>query len=328
MKTSLICAICTPLRNDESLHIEGLAAHLDDQWRHGVAGVFVAGTMGRMQLLSDKTYQDLVRYSASLAAGCGEIMVGVGDTSFVRTLQRIQYVEQFNVDGLVVLAPFLHPLSQSELIDYFCGLADHAQKPLYLYDNPYLINTKLDIETVLELSKHPNIRGIKCSSDWAWTRHLMSRIDGTFRVIPAQAELVDMLVRCGVRDNLDGIFAVVPDLLESIVEAAELGDWELAAAQQKKMTGLLCLLRTKYPLLPACSAILNARGIPGQVFPSPLKPLMPQEREQLFAEPLICTLLNRPANGDGVARSPRRPLSDSCGNGDVVYQSGVGSHDS
>ena len=71
--------------------------------------------MGRMQLLDDKTYQDLVRYTARLAAGRGEIMVGVGDTSFVRTLRRIEYAQQFDVDGAVVLSPFLHPLSQPDL---------------------------------------------------------------------------------------------------------------------------------------------------------------------------------------------------------------------
>ena len=158
MKTFLISAICTPLRSDESLHIEGLTAHLDDQWRHGIAGVFVAGTMGRMQLLADRAYRDLVRYATRLAAGCGEIMVGVGDTSFVRTLQRIQYVEQFDVDGVVVLAPFLHPLSQPDLIDYFSELANRSQKPLYLYDNPFLLPTKPrdgDRTPTVETSKHP-----------------------------------------------------------------------------------------------------------------------------------------------------------------------------
>ena len=299
MNTFLISALCTPLRSDESLHIEGLEAHLDDQWRHGMAGIFVAGTMGRMQLLDDKTYQDLIRYTVRLAAGRGEILVGVGDTSFVRTLRRIEYVKQFDVDGVVVLSPFLHPLSQPDLIDYFSELADRSQKPLYLYDNPYLLPTKMAMETILQLSKHPNIRGIKCSADWAWTRQLMNRTDDGFRVIPAQAELIDTLVRCGVRENLDGIFSVVPNLVTSIVEAAELGQWELAATRQEQLTGLLNLVVKQYPLMPACSEILNARGIPGRMFPTPAKPLTPDQRERLLAEPVVCQLLGRPSGGDG-----------------------------
>lgn len=166
MQTRLISAICTPLNDDDSLHVDGLAAHLDDQWRHGITGVLIGGTMGLMQLLDDATYRDLVRHGVRLARGRGEVFVGAGDTSFTRTLHRIQYVGQFDIDGIVVLAPFFYPLEQTDLIAYFQGLADRSCKPVYLYDLPDLTKTALHLETVLQLSKHPNIHGIKCSGEW------------------------------------------------------------------------------------------------------------------------------------------------------------------
>jgi 4-hydroxy-tetrahydrodipicolinate synthase len=287
MKTSIIAAICTPLNDDDSLHVEGLAAHLDDQWRHGFAGVLVGGTMGLMQLLDDDTYRDLVRHAARLAKGRGEIMVGVGDASLVRTLRRIEYIEQFDVDAVVVLPPFFYPLGQADLVRYFRCLADRSRRPLYLYDLPQATKTKLELETVLELARHPNIRGIKCSGEWTWTRHLRDRVGDWFRVIPAQPELVDQLIRCGVRDNLDGIFSVAPNLTARLVEAAERSDWDQATARQRELTDLLNLVRFQYPLFPACSALLNARGVAGRVFPAPMEPLAPEIREKLLAEPLI-----------------------------------------
>ena len=107
MHTRLISALCTPLKDDETLDVAGLAIHLDDQWRNGIAGVLIGGSMGLMQLLDDPVYRDLVQYGVGMAQGHGEIMVGAGDTSFTRTLHRIQFVEQFNVDGIVVLSPLL-----------------------------------------------------------------------------------------------------------------------------------------------------------------------------------------------------------------------------
>lgn len=287
MRTHLISAICTPHTDEDSLHVDGLAAHLDDQWRHGIGGVLIAGSMGLMQLLDDATYRDLVREGVRLAQGRGEVLVGVGDTSFKRTLQRIQYVEQFDVDGVVVLSPFFFPLGQADLVHYFSSLADRSRKPLYLYDLPTTTRTNLELETVLTLSQHPNIRGIKCSGPWPATRRLMAHVDDRFRVIPAQPEIVDMLVQCGVRSNLDGIFAVVPELTASIVEAAEQGDGKLAAARQSELTELLRLVCSRYPLFPACSALLNARGIPGNFFPAPMRPLEPALREQLLDESMI-----------------------------------------
>ena len=142
--------------------------------------------MGLMQLLEDEVYHDLVQYGVGMGQGHGEIMVGAGDASFTRTLHRIQFVEQFNVDGIVVLSPYFETFEQSDLINYFRALADRIEKPLYLYDLPGVTRTRLELETVLQLSKHPNIRGIKCSGDWPSVWRLMNSVDDGFRVIPAQ----------------------------------------------------------------------------------------------------------------------------------------------
>src|SRR6476646_2011819 len=98
MQTRFISAICTPLAEDESLHVEGLEAHLEDQWQAGISGLLVAGSMGQMQLLADETYRDLIDCCVRFTAGRGELMVGVGDTSFARTRDRIHLAEQFPID--------------------------------------------------------------------------------------------------------------------------------------------------------------------------------------------------------------------------------------
>jgi 4-hydroxy-tetrahydrodipicolinate synthase len=301
----LTSAVCTPLNDDGSLHVEGLAAHLDDQWRHGISGVLVGGSMGLMQLLDDATYRDLVRHAAEFAHGRGEIFVGVGDTSFARTLKRIRYVEQFDVDGVVVLAPYFFTLGQADLIAYFEGLADQSKKPLYLYDLPQRTKTNLELATVLQLSKHPNIRGCKCSGEWSATRLLMDRVDGGFRVMPAQPLLVDMLARCGVRENLDGIFSLVPGLAVSIVEAAGRGDYAEAAARQGRLTEFLNRILATGRLFPACTAILNARGVPGRVHVAPMKSLDSATIEKLLADPIVQEAMRSGSSAQPVSAAPR-----------------------
>lgn len=291
MNTRLITALCTPLNDDGSLHVDGLAAHLDDQWRHGIAGVLVAGTMGLMQLLDDDTFHNLVRQSVQLSKGRGEVLVGVGDTSFTRTMTRIRYVEQFDVDGIVVLSPYFFQLNQAELVAYFSGLADQSKKPIYMYDLPGRTKTSLELDTVLQLAKHPNIHGIKCSGEFTGTRRLMDHVGDSFRVVPAQPLIVDMLVRCGVRENLDGIFGILPGLSVGIAEAAEKGDYALASERQNDLTEFLHLVVGKYPLFPACSVVLNARGIPGRTHPFPMKSLDAAQAAKLLDEPLLRKLL-------------------------------------
>src|SRR5690242_20208437 len=119
---SLISAIGTPLTPDESLHVEGLRAHLDDQWRNGISGVLVAGTMGLLPLLTDETYQQLARESAQYSKQRGEIFVGAGDCSFARTKARIEFLNQLSIDAVVVLTPYFVQFTQAELIEYFQAL--------------------------------------------------------------------------------------------------------------------------------------------------------------------------------------------------------------
>ena len=69
------------------------------------------------------------------------------------------------VDGVVVLAPYFYQLGQVDLIAYYRGLADQCRKPLYMYDLPQRTRTNLELETVLQLAEHANIRGIKCSGE-------------------------------------------------------------------------------------------------------------------------------------------------------------------
>lgn len=284
----MITALGTPLTSEEELHIPGLEAHIHDQLAHGINGFLVAGTMGLMQLLTESTYRQLVEQSVHFNAGKAELLVGVGDTSFVRTRDRIRMVEQFDIDGVVALAPFFLKFSQEDLVDYYLLLADLSSKPLYLYDLPQTTGTKLEVETVLKLAEHPNIHGIKCSDHFVTIRPVLDSIGDEFRVIVAQPNLMDVLLRSGVREHLDGIYGLVPEWIEKMVAATESEDWnELALIQQDLSELLRLLVTSSAPLFSTVTTILNMRGIPGNFAPRPMRPLTAAEQAQLSEHPLI-----------------------------------------
>lgn len=305
---TLISAIGTPLTdNGERLHVEGLEAQVEDQWRGGMTGLLVAGTMGMLQLLSDETWEDLVDHCIRLSRGRGEVLVGVGDAGLTRTLARVERTNARKVDGVVALSPYFLKFGQAELVDYYTAIADASRHPLYLYDLPVLTGTKLSLETVATLARHRNIAGIKCSCEFNWTRQLLDLNLPDFRVIVAQAELIDVLFRAGVTAHLDGIFAAAPHWVSDIARSAVRGDWESAAVAQKKLIALLQLVR-EGPVMPTFSAIMNARGIPGNFAPRPHRPLDARRREAVLQSPIVRELLTgTPAGANG---SPGgRPVS-------------------
>jgi len=284
----MITALGTPLTAEEQLHLPGLEAEIQDQLNHGINGFLVAGTMGLMQLLLDETYRQLVEQSVHFNAGKAEVLVGVGDASFVRTRERIRMVEEFDIDGVVIVSPYFMKFTQGDLINYFESLADISSKPVFLYDLPQTTGTKLEVDTVLKLAAHPNIHGIKCSDHYVTIRPVMDVDNDSFRVIVAQPQLMDTLLRSGVKEHLDGVYILVPEWIEGMVTATAAEDWVELARIQRDLSELLRILQAfPAPLFSTVTALMNLRGIPGNFAPRPMRPLTEAEREQLTALPLI-----------------------------------------
>ena len=302
-KVNLISAIGTPLNADETIHAEGLDRLLGLQWDAGIDGVLVAGTMGLLQLLREQTYADLVKQSVPLCRGKGELLIGVGDTGFARTADRIGYVNSFKVDGVVALPPYLVRFRREELLDYYRALAKVSKLPLFLYDLPSFTGVKLDLATIVELSEHPNIAGIKCSGDINDTLELIATVDSSFRVIVAQADQVDALCEQGVVDHLDGVFSLVPEWVAQLARAAEARNWSAADAAQGRINGILQLLR-EYGVFPAYHELMHSRNIPGLFAPKPFQLLSDSQRRSLRNHPLVESL--EQLDGDASPQTDRR----------------------
>lgn len=289
-QTRFISAICTPLDDSEALHVEGLESHIEEQITAGIAGILVAGSMGFLQLLRDETYRALIKESVRHTKGRCELLAGISDMSLSRTLERLRFAEQLDVDGLVVLAPWFFTYSSDELGDYFRELADRAKKPLYIYDLPQRTGVSLEHDLLVELSKHPNIVGVKCSGDWQEAQKLMSRVRDGFRVIPAQPQRILELVKLGIRDNLDGVYSLVPEFTLSIATAAEAGDEEIAEERQNVLNDFLQLL-IRHGLYAAVSELFKVRGIGGHVTVAPYRPLSTEEAASFRADPALKRIL-------------------------------------
>lgn len=281
-----INAICTPLTEDESLHSEGLAAHLADQWEHGTEGVLVGGTMGMMQLLRDSTYRELVQQAVELSAGKGEVLVGVGDTSYSRTKERLEFVNQFDVDGVVVLAPFFILPTATQLVDYYKAVADVAKAPIYLYDLPAITRVDFSMDSYLQLQEHPNIKGAKISGRFVFTRQVRDQLDPEFRVIIAEPEITDVLLHAGFQELLDGIYSIAPHWLKALRDAAVAEDWDVAAEHQQRITRLRTMLTQFGNAMATAGALLNIRGIPGKTHFNPSPALTDAQVAELLQNPV------------------------------------------
>lgn len=177
------------------------------------------------------------------------------------------------------------------MVVYFSTLADISRVPLYLYDLPVRTGVALEMSTYERLASHPNIRGAKISGRLEIARELIHRLDDSFRIIVAEPQIMCDLIREGISNHLDGIFAVGPHWFMELARAADTQDWSQATHIQSRANQLLELLRSSPSVFGAFTAMMNARGIPGNFHASPARTLGEPEKKKLLENDLLKQLV-------------------------------------
>ena len=279
---TFVTAVGTPLDDHGDLMEDSFRRHLVDQVDRGhVDGVFVLGSMGMMQALTPATCRRCVEVAVDEVGDRARIMVGVGDISIERTVERVNQIEDLNIDAVVATAPyFFTGTSQKGLAHYFTAVADASPFPLYLYDLPQLARHKIEFDTMRQLGEHDNIVGAKLSHDPSFVRRVHDELAGPdFEVLSAMFDRIDVFLAYGISAHLDGFFTVVSPWLAEMKDAHAQGDWSRTTQVQRRMTALRNRL-IEINIFAAFTEAMNLLGFEGRFHPLHVDPLSETERRE------------------------------------------------
>lgn len=278
----IICPLTTPLGPEGELdeavlqqHIEALLPDLD--------GVFILGSSGEMTWLSDNTADRVARVAFDYVAGRLPIYVGVGDTSTVRTLHRIENMAGY-ADFLVVTTPFYYPVdSDDQLVRYFETIADKAPKPVLLYNIPQNTQNHLSVPLVSRLAGHDNIVGIKDSAGdpFVFAEYLGLRSE-TFAVMQGREQLTAQSYWAGADGLISAMANFAPRLLRALQTAVRTGaGTDVIFGLQAEVTSLARVFDEGY-WLAALKAAVSASGFPVGDPSHPLTPVTPSGHRRII----------------------------------------------
>jgi 4-hydroxy-tetrahydrodipicolinate synthase len=154
----------TPLNSDFSLDVASAEKIIEHLIEGGVHGIFIIGTTGESASISPGVKCDLIRLTCKKVNGRVPVLVGITESSFVQSLDLAQVAYESGATALVAATPFYINIDQDEMVNYFQKLADAVNLPLFLYDMPSHTKVKIDLESAVKLSAHPNIIGLKDST--------------------------------------------------------------------------------------------------------------------------------------------------------------------
>ncbi len=160
----IIPPMVTPLNSDGSLDSTSLKKLIEHLIEGGVHGIFILGTTGEFSGLSYQTRKELISRTCQQIRGRVPVLVGITDVSLEESIMLADLAKAAGAYAVVAAPPFYNNIDQEELTRYYMQLADHISLPLFLYNMPSHTKLTIDVDTVITLSTHERIIGLKDSS--------------------------------------------------------------------------------------------------------------------------------------------------------------------
>ncbi|WP_405069153.1 dihydrodipicolinate synthase family protein [Kribbella sp. NBC_01510] len=239
--TGVVPPLVTPLTPEYDVDTASLARLIQYQLTGGVDGVFVLGTSGEGTFLTDEQRQVVLETAVAEVSGQVPVLAGVIDTSTSRVSAHVSAALKAGVDGLVATAPFYAATHPAEIERHFTRLASSTgDTPLYAYDIPSRVGTKLPASLMISLGQQGVIAGVKDSSgqETSLRQLVLSRrevgLDG-FAVMTGSEVTVDSALAFGVDGVVPGLGNVDPAGYVRLFDASVAGDAAAARAEQDRL---------------------------------------------------------------------------------------------
>lgn len=156
-------AIVTPF-GDSGIDYERMAQLIDFQYDNGTAALVVCGTTGENATMTRYEHEALIEFTCRHNDGRMKIIAGVGSNDTAKALGFAQCALRCGADGILMVTPYYNKATQRGLIEHFTYVADRVDVPMIVYNVPSRTGIGIALDTYIELSKHPNVNGVKEAS--------------------------------------------------------------------------------------------------------------------------------------------------------------------
>ncbi|MDH4128037.1 MAG: 4-hydroxy-tetrahydrodipicolinate synthase [Spirochaetota bacterium] len=203
-----VVAIVTPFKNSK-VDYNTFEKLIETQIKEGINGIVPCGTTGESPTLSHDEHKEVIRFTVDITKNRVPVIAGTGSNNTVEAIELTKYAKDVKANGVLIVNPYYNKPSQEGLFRHFTSIADEVNIPILLYNIQSRTGINMTAETVIRLSKHKNIVGIKEAS--GSLEQAMAIINGTkdFSVISGDDILTLPLCSIGGK----GVISVLANIL-------------------------------------------------------------------------------------------------------------------
>ena len=280
----IIPALPTLVNADDTLAAGDMRKLVEHVYAGGCTGVLPIGGTGEYGALPHATRVDAVATCAEASKPGDIVMAGVLDTGYYDAIRAGRDYAAAGANCLLVLTPYYTNPTSAGLRDYFIRYADESPVPVLLYEIPYRTRVAIPPEVTHELSRHPNIIGMKaCNTDMYHFLQLAGGVDDSFTIISGEDSLFPLQMASGAKGGIVVTASMLPAFWVKMHDMVVAGD----------LAGALALHRRAMPMMAAAfgetnpgpmKSVLDLFGISAQKVLTPLDTCQPERTATLRAE--------------------------------------------
>lgn len=241
--SGVIPPLVTPLTEDRTLDVPSFERLIERMLAAGVDGVFPLGSTSEVAFCTGTMRSQILAEAVRIVAGRVPVLAGVIDTQTPRVLEHVAAAVDAGADAVVATAPFYAVTAPPQVKRHFEILGERSAVPVFAYDIPVCVHTRLDPAMLVELGASGAIAGVKDSSgdDVGFRRlSLMNRDAGSpLAVFTGHEFVVDGAYLSGADGVVPGLGNVDPAGYVRLHRAASTGDWETARTEQDRLARLM-----------------------------------------------------------------------------------------
>jgi N-acetylneuraminate lyase len=279
----------TPFHADGSLNlptVEKQAALFVD---NGIDGVFVSGSTGEGQSLSNEERIQIVERWHEVTNGTDmEVIVQVGHNSQPDAQVLAAHAQRIGADAVAASAPcYFKPANVDALIDFLAPVAASASDlPFYFYDIPPLTEVRLPMVEFLARGKEriPNLVGLKYSNiDLMQMQQCIQLNNGEFEVLYGSDQTLIAGATMGACGAIGTTYNFAAPLYRRMLAALQRGDLETARAEQALSVAMIEIM-IRAGGIAGFKAVMEWFGVDCGPVRAPLSNLAVESKNQLRRE--------------------------------------------
>lgn len=222
-------ALVTPFNEDLSIDYPSLEKIINNCIEGGVDYLVSNGTTAEASTLTPQEKKEVLAFVKKINNGRLPILYGIGSNNTKHILELIADTDFNGVDGILTISPYYNKPSQQGIIRHYQVIADASPVPVIMYNVPGRTGSNVEAKTSIELSKHPNIIGIKeASGDLYQCLDIMRDKADDFTIISGDDILTTPMISIGTSGVISVMANAYPKQFSNMIHLALKGDFKEA----------------------------------------------------------------------------------------------------